>query len=111
MFKDPELRKLAGLPADVPSRLREDKEDVITSELFQYLEKCLRGEIAESTSPQWGSAISCLDTLKKRGYAETDLAAMRTFFESALAADAARSAARKAMTALRSQRWDKSEVY
>ncbi len=109
MIKDPELRKLAGLPADVPSLIREEK-GLSTANIFLFLERLVRGGITEAKN-DLPSAMTCLEALVERGYSAKELSFMRSYFEKVEAATEAQGSAIKAMESLRSQRWDKSEVY
>lgn len=123
-----EFRKFAGLPQDIKRDLREEKVDLATADIFQYIERVMYGGYnvsygyaqpvgtnslrAEQGEPNcYEVAISCCEALEKKGYSKDVIEPLRTYFTKMQAASEAQAAASKSLQKLSSERWDKAEIY
>ena len=125
---DDEFRKFANIPKPIDRALQEEKVDLSTSDIFQYLEKVLYGysygygsELkavspsgmpAERSEPScYEVAMSCCDALEKKGYDNGTLSKVRSYLTKMQAAAMAQRDASEAMSDLMRERWKKNEVY
>lgn len=119
-----EFRKFAGLPLDVKRSLREEKVDLATADLFQYIERVMFNHYALAASPTpvargpekddpscYEVALECCNALEKKGYSKESLSAVRDYLSKMQAATEVQSAAAQAMHRLSRERWDKNEIY
>ena len=125
-----DFRRFAGIPKSVVRDLKEEKVDLSTNDLFQYIDRALHGyggygyagEIqvksvsggaaAEKNEPScYEVAISCCDALEAKGYDKGQLSKLRSLFAKMQAASEAMRDAQRALSDLHRQRWDKNEVY